>query len=441
MNEAGIAYSKLVQSAMCQELLQSERRRVHVLIALLSFLMVVLLVLWGMPSLIREDLRAQVTASFNPFAIVVGSYLAYEVLLLKWLNSLSASRRSPPPFYRYLNTLVEVSLPTVALAAGGSTLGALPMLVGAVPFVYFPFLCLSALSLEFRLCVFAGVVAAMEFLAASLLLIRSEPPPSGAMGSASPVLAMLHSPHQWLVKASLLLVAGLIAGFVAHQIRRQLAAALKMIEERDLAVSIFGQHVSPQVAELLLKQPMDFAGQERNVCIMFCDIRDFSRIAGERAPAEVVRYLNTLFGSMIPVVNEHQGIINKFLGDGFMAVFGAPVDDGEQCRHAVECGHSLLDCVERLNREQAIPPTRIGIGLHLGTALTGNVGGGERKEYTVIGDVVNLAARIEQATKQFNARLLASEAVVKNYSGPTGEDLGPVELKGQTAATRLFRLA
>jgi len=177
------------------------------------------------------------------------------------------------------------------------------------------------------------------------------------------------------------------------------------------------------------------------VCVMFFDIREFSRMANEHSPAEVMDYLNTLFGLMIPAVNTHHGIINKFLGDGFMAVFGAPVDDGQQCRHAVEAARAMLDCVDKLNREQRIPRTRVGIGLHLGVALTGNVGSGERKEYTVIGDVVNLASRIEQATKQFNASLLVSEAVANALGGPAGTDLGLVEIKGQACPIRLFKLA
>jgi len=252
---------------------------------------------------------------------------------------------------------------------------------------------------------------------------------------------MLASPHQYVVKSALLLAGGLIAGFVASQIRRQLAQALATLQERDRAISIFGQHVSPQVAELLLKQPIDSAGQERNVCVMFLDIRDFSRLANVRAAPEVMDYLNTLFGFMIPVINEHQGIVNKFLGDGFMAVFGAPVDDGDQCRHAVDAAREILRRVDQLNRDGRIPQTRLGIGLHLGRAVTGNVGGSERKEYTVIGDVVNLASRIEQATKQYAACLLVSETVAKSLGGGAGEDMGLVELKGQAQAVRLFKLA
>jgi class 3 adenylate cyclase len=107
-------------------------------------------------------------------------------------------------------------------------------------------------------------------------------------------------------------------------------------------------------------------------------------LAGTRSPSEVMAYLNTLFGSLITIVNQHSGIVNKFLGDGFMAVFGAPVDDAKQCEHAIAAAQDILRTVERLNQEKQIPETRIGMGLHMGKAVTGNVGSSERKEYTII---------------------------------------------------------
>jgi adenylate cyclase len=438
MSTASLESSSLIQTAMLRQRLRSERQRVRVFIGLLGFLMAVMLALANLPQLIREDLRAQLLTSLSPLAIIIGVFFIYEVGLLLWLGRLLRTDRLPPPAFPYLNTLVEVSFPTAAIVAGSFFMGGLPMLVGAVPFVYFLFLCLAALTLNFRLCVFAGSVACVQFLVTSLILLKLDP---AAPVNESPLLAMLRSPHQYVVKSGFLLAGGCIAGFVASQIKRQLVSALHTLQERDRAISIFGQHVSPQVAELLLRQPLDCAGEERQVCVMFLDIRDFSRIAGERSPTEVMDYLNTLFSFMIPVINDHCGIINKFLGDGFMAVFGAPVNDPAVCQHAVEAAHVILRQVDAMNAAQKIPPTRLGIGLHLGVALTGNVGGGDRKEYTVIGDVVNLAARIEQATKQFHAQLLISEEVAKALKDPVGEDLGLVELKGQAKPTRLFKLA
>jgi adenylate cyclase len=423
--------------ALQRQQLRSERQRVASFALLLALLLPIPLILQSVPDLIDESLRQKMAAAVLPFMIVAGGFLTYELVVWVWLSRLIRTDRLKPRGFGYLNAFVEVSLPTVSILVGATFLGGLAILAGVLPFVYFLFLCLAALSLDFRLCVFAGGVACLQFLIVSLSLLGLD---SGTEVAASPLLAMLHSPHQYVLKSLFLLLGGVISGYVATQIKRQFAIGLQTLQERDQAVSIFGQHVSPQVAELLLKQPMDAVGQERLVCVMFLDIRDFSRIAAERSPAEVMDYLNTIFSFMIPVINQHHGIINKFLGDGFMAVFGAPLDDVHPCANAVAASRVILAQVERMNQEAKIPTTRLGIGLHLGVALTGNVGGGDRKEYTVIGDVVNLAARIEQATKTYQAQLLVSEEVFKTLENTTAEDLGPVELKGQPKPTRLFKL-
>jgi adenylate cyclase len=126
-----------------------------------------------------------------------------------------------------------------------------------------------------------------------------------------------------------------------------------------------------------------------------------------------------------------------------MAVFGAPIQDDKQCHHAVDAAMEILRHVEQLNAEGRIPATRLGIGLHVGRVITGNVGGMERKEYTIIGDAVNLASRIEQATKQLGGQLLVSQAVVTMIAGANCKtvDMGLIELKGQAQPVRLFKLA
>ena len=437
MNSPGLEHLSLIEGAMRRQQLRSERQRVNVFILLLLFLIIVVAALRMLPGLVREDLRTLLSSTFVPIASVVGVFLCYEVWVAWWLHRRSQHDKPLPRQFHYLNALIETSFPSAALIVGAQAMGGLPMLAGVVPTVYFLLLGLTALSLDPRLCLFAGVVACTEFLTISLILLKLDPS-SSIVTSAE--VAQLHSPHQYVIKSLLLLAGGCIAGFVAAQIRHQLHSALRTVQERDRAVSIFGQHVSPQVAEMLLHQPMSGSGEERQVCVMFLDIRDFSRIAGERSPTEVMDYLNTLFGFMIPVINDHRGIINKFLGDGFMAVFGAPVHDDSVCRHAVEAARLILHRVDEMNATQTIPPTRLGIGLHLGVALTGNVGGGDRKEYTVIGDAVNLAARIEQATKPFQAQLLVSEQVAHALPDIEAEDLGMVELKGQAKAVRLFKI-
>jgi adenylate cyclase len=286
-----------------------------------------------------------------------------------------------------------------------------------------------------RLCLFTGLVAAVEnFIFASLVIGES----SGASEAA-----IWRTPVFHFNRSLVLFAAGVVAGLLARQIKRQVEASLRTVQERNRAVQMFGQYVSPQIAEKLLNQSVELGGELRNVCVMFLDIRDFSNYAAGQRPEAVMAYLNTVFGFMIDVVNERQGIVNKFLGDGFMAVFGAPIDDAECCAHALGASLEIIERLGRLNAAGKIHPTRVGIGLHMGEAVTGNVGSTDRKEYTIIGDVVNLAARLEQATKEFHAQILISEAVRGRIDAAVSgsEDLGPIALKGQPSPVRVFKVA
>ena len=176
---------------------------------------------------------------------------------------------------------------------------------------------------------------------------------------------------------------------------------------------------------------------------MFLDIRNFTTFSETRCPQEVVSFLNSLFEFMIEIVNRNNGIINKFLGDGFMAVFGAPFTDGFDCRNAVNASKEIIQKLQNEIAEGNIVPTQIGIGLHTGEAVTGNIGSSQRKEYTIIGDVVNLASRIESLNKQFKSQLLVSDTV-KEALGDDGTDavsLGKVTVKGRAESVEIFKLA
>jgi adenylate cyclase len=230
---------------------------------------------------------------------------------------------------------------------------------------------------------------------------------------------------------------------VSLQVRRQFAAALRSVQDRDRVVSMFGQHVSPAVVDRLLRQEVELGGENRDVCVMFVDIQGFTSFAEHRLPKEVVEYLNTLFSAMIEAVNRHNGIVNKFLGDGFMAVFGAPISDDDACRHAVAAGLEIVERVKAMSDSGQIAPTVIRIGLHAGEAVTGNVGSAERKEYTIIGDVVNLASRLEQLNKQFGSRLLVSDAALGQLDGQRARATahGEVQVKGREQPVQVYQLA
>ena len=239
-----------------------------------------------------------------------------------------------------------------------------------------------------------------------------------------------------------MIVGGIVAGLVAVQLRAKFRRAVEEAASRERVTNLFGQHVSPAVVDRLLARPAEFGGETRTICVMFLDIRDFTANSRQRPPAEVVDFLNAAFAFMIEAVDRHGGFINKFLGDGFMAIFGAPLDDAEAALHAVAAARDILAEIDRRGLAAGPWPLRIGIGLHIGPAVTGNVGSPRRKEFTAIGDTVNLASRLEQLTKTYPARLIASEALVTGLGEASGTaaPLGAVAVKGYPEPVRIWGL-
>ena len=428
-------WSGIYQDSLTTEILRSERLRATILSGLFAFAACVYTFFAFAPGLLDFQFRVRLQAQWPWIVSLQALVSAYEWALRAAIGWLIEHRRKPPAALRFLNALVETSIPTVMLFMAVSLLGVRDALGSPAFLLYFFFILLSILQLDARLCLFTGLVAAVEHFIFAYVVI-------GAL-EAGPQAEMWRAPVFHFNRSLILFVAGLVAGLLARQIKRQVEASLRTVQERDRAVRIFGQYVSPQIADKLLHQPVELGGELRNVCVMFLDIRDFSSYAAGARPEAVMAYLNTLFDFMIDIVNAHQGIVNKFLGDGFMAVFGAPIDDTERCAHAVDASLEILERLDQLNAAGTIHPTRVGIGLHMGEAVTGNVGSPERKEYTIIGDVVNVASRLEQATKEFHARLLISEAVRRSLDGAMSgiEDLGAVELKGQPNPARVFKVA
>lgn len=340
--------------------------------------------------------------------------------------------RPMPTLGRYINSLVETSVPTFALLYLAQFREPANVLLLPPPFVYFIFIILSALRLDLKLCIFTGAVAAIEFGAMAIYFLMH---PTGA--ELDPALTSVGS---YMARSFFLFAGGVVTGLVTLQIRKQLTRSFAANQERDRIASIFGQHVSPQVVDRLLNQT-ELLSESRHVCMMFLDIRDFTRFSSNKAPEEVVNYLNLLFESMINIINRNNGIINKFLGDGFMAVFGAPISTGDDVGSAARAALEIVSTLKSQIAAGLVPPTKIGIGLHAGVAVTGHIGTDTRKEYTIIGDVVNLASRIEQLNKEYGTEILVSEDVWKALHNPEGAALGEVSVRGREVPVKIYRLA
>jgi class 3 adenylate cyclase len=211
------------------------------------------------------------------------------------------------------------------------------------------------------------------------------------------------------------------------------------LAERQRLQAAFGTYVDPALAARLLEQGDDiFTGDRREVSVMFVDVRDFTPFAEANSAEDTVARLNALFEIVVPAVVNAGGHVNKFLGDGALAVFGAPNDLADHADAAVTA--ALL--IHRLVAERFGGALRIGIGINTGLVIAGTIGGAGKLEFTLIGDTVNVAARVEQLTKTTgDAILLTHQTVDALVSQPPGlTDRGSHALKGKSAAVQIFGL-
>ena len=211
------------------------------------------------------------------------------------------------------------------------------------------------------------------------------------------------------------------------------------LAERQRLQAAFGTYVDPALAARLLEQGDDvFTGERRQVTVMFVDIREFTPFAEANPAEDVVARLNALFEIVVPAVVDAGGHVNKFLGDGALAVFGAPNDLADHADAAV----SAAVLIQRLVEELFGGALKIGIGINTGVVIAGTIGGGGKLEFTLIGDTVNVAARVEQLTKTTGDTILLTHHCVDALTArPDGLiDRGSHAVKGKSAAVQVFGL-
>jgi len=216
-------------------------------------------------------------------------------------------------------------------------------------------------------------------------------------------------------------------------------------EKRKVA-KLFGRYVSRDVYSQLMAEPAraQLGGQRREMTVLFSDMRGFTTLTEQGQPEVIVRTLNEYFTQMVEIVFLHKGTVDKFVGDMVMALFGAPLDDVDHADHAVE---SALDMVAELGRMNerwkaaGQPALDIGIGINSGPMIAGNIGSDAIMSYTVIGDAVNLGARLESLNKQYGTRIIISDATRQQLKRRyVLRPLGEVVVKGKSQAVSIFEV-
>lgn len=418
------------RDALTREILLTERLRVKVVIITVS-------VLVGATSLLHLtdpsvlDRLSHGQFSLAPLNVVYVPFLFFELFVLRQLAWRLKMHSDVPVIRRYLSALIETSIPTFVLHLHMNWMGSEQALGFAAPLGYFLFIILSTLRLDFWLSTFTGFVAAAQLLAMAMFY-------HPAAFAAEPTPEFGYE----LIRSTMLLIGGILAGSVGVQLRHQFEASIAAAGARDRITNLFGQHVSPAVVERLLSEGADKSSNIRHVAVMFVDFRGFTAGARIRSPQEVVDRLDGAFAILVEILDRHGGIVNKFLGDGFLALFGAPIESPDAVREAVAAARGMLVAMDEVNKANNWP-LRIGIGIHCGEVVAGNIGSPRRKEYTVIGDTVNFASRVEALNKEFNSQLLISGAVCEalGEDGRDAKSLGPVAVKGYDRPIAVWQLA
>ena len=223
-------------------------------------------------------------------------------------------------------------------------------------------------------------------------------------------------------------------------------------QRRSLA-RLFGSYVPPELVAEMARDPAryDMRAENRVLTIMFCDMRNFTRVSEQMSPEDLRALMNRFFSGMTAVIREHRGTLDKYIGDAIMAFWGAPVHDPAHAAHAVQAAVEMGARLGDLNAELArrgLPPIGVGIGLNTGLVCVGDMGSSVRRSYTVMGDAVNLASRIEGLTRHYGVEVLAGQATRDAALLPGGRaDAGPglawvevdrVRVKGKTRDVTLF---
>lgn len=216
------------------------------------------------------------------------------------------------------------------------------------------------------------------------------------------------------------------------------------LAERDRVRDLLGKVVSPEIATQLLHSDLQLGGEEREVTILFSDLRDFTALSENLSPHAVLTLLNRYLDRMSAVVERHGGVIDKYIGDAIMALFGAPVASADAAARALAAAREMRDALAELNRELAAegqPTLRLGIGINTGRVIAGNMGSHTRLNYTVIGDGVNLASRLESLTKEpaYGATIIVSAATASAaHATAQLRSLGNVVVKGKTEPVQIY---
>ena len=370
--------------------------------------------------------------SYTKYTVIgwIVSFLVFECISFLILNNYFRKKLDVPTYVKTINITLEALFPGFLLFLL-VTLEKSPIFLDSpLIFIYFILLSLSALNLQLIHTIILGVISTLSYLFVTIWAIEIYDPEN---------TILYFPPSLYIARSFFMLFAFLGATIVAREFKKWLNLSLNWQHKNTKTERLFGQQVSGPIAQSLIKNNDLLKAGE--VSVMFLDIRGYSRFAEHKTPDEIIKFQNDFFNPIITTISQHNGIINQILGDGIMATFGAPLPDEQHAQKAFDAALAIFEEIDHQVTNKSIPPTKIGIGIHSGKVVMGNIGNELRKQFSISGHTVNIAARIEQANKEFDSELLLSKStydlIEKSYDI---QSIGNLKMKNISEVIEVYKV-
>ena len=328
-------------------------------------------------------------------------FIAYEFLVGKLINRYVRKKMGSSTAFKITHSFIEVSLVSLIIFYMVAVKNKPIYLDSALMLLYYLFLILSVLHMDLKISLLTGISGAIQFSFITWYTFNIANP-GEAFIAKSPE-------NSYYIKCVVLIISGAVAGYVAAQVKRGVKVSLETQLAKNQMEELFRQQVSHEVVHALVEDKGSLTIHEATVLAM--DIRNFTSFAQHHSPDEIMEFQNKIFGPILDIIAEYDGVVNQIMGDGLMATFGILVPNPDHADMAFKAALKIRQKVKELSDESVIPPTKIGLGIHTGEVVTGNIGNETRKQYSISGSAVIIAFRVEQLNKDFNSELLITGEV------------------------------
>jgi adenylate cyclase len=370
------------------------------------------------------------TKGFGALPLIQATFLSF--LGISVILAVLARRGWWHPTLPFINSGLQIILLSVILGIAAREKGPEFALTTVLPMLYGLAIAITAFRMNPWLSIFAGVASAGGLFLAYVLVMRPELTPE--VLAAHPLLGW----PSVLARSIVLLAVGGACAVAAKSLRAQTKQAVEDQGRIHLLERTFGRLVAPEVARQILENEDWMRPARRDAVVMFADLKGFTNYSEGKTPEEVAAFLNRCWSVAADIVERHGGVINKYMGDGFLAIFGVPLELADAEEAAAKTALELQDEMAPILKEENL---ELCLGLHAGPMIVGGIGSESRCEFTVIGSTVNLASRLESLNRSLATRCLTSEIVAEKIAGTWDmAHHGGQRVKGVSDEVNVFEL-